>query len=326
MKRYLFIIAIFASSCSSNPTSPASGSGSVFGEFGYTVNKQNVLRDVDSIGTAAQASIDYPTCTISLTYPLILHGYHVNVLQIALPLNGHGISPGAWKARGQNDTGGAVITFQYQVGLNYHGPYNIEPSGSVIVTTFDTTDNLISGTFHFILFSPLSNGQNAIDTVVNGFFNNVPILSGGGGFAGALSGIRNDLDGGIYDIYQDDSFKSPQNGISSITCWKDAGTMNLYIQANVYYPDASYTSLNITTYGAQAGYFSFVTGSASGSFSDSDGASGGLYTGGITITKFDSLNRRFSGTFSIGGSGSAGPNTFNSSFQGSMDSVRWFDM
>ncbi len=322
MKRYLFIMAIFASSCSSNSTSPGSNSEYGPGEFGYTINGKTVLRDTHVQGTAASAMIEanlgpyrLSSLKITLTYPGQLDGIAMN--GVGLDLNLVQLRTGdvaveyvdAWL----KDTTGAIAWLQ---GVN---DWNGHPPGTVTITKLDTNENLVSGKFSFIAAYP----PMPYDTITNGFFNDVPIIQGGGGFAGAFSGIRNDDGNGVY---HDDSFQSPKNGISSITGLVAAGTKTLSIQANVYYSDASYTSLNFTIVGAKAGYFSFNGGGATWSFGDSDGAGGDFSSGGVNITKFDSINHRFSGTFNLGGGGSGGRVTFSSSFQGSMDSVRWFNL
>ncbi len=324
MKRYLFIIAIFASSCSSSSTSPGSAPSYGSGEFGFTVNGQTVDRIGDDKGTAASATIASNSwLTISLTYPGELRGYAMNGVNISLKM--WQLRTGTLEVKGKynpvtpQDSNCAIPSLQY-VGVD-ESVVSTYPQGSVTITKIDTLNNLVSGRFQFII----DDAPLPYDTVTNGFFNDVPIITGGGGFAGSLSGIRNDDNNGVY---RDDSFHSPKNGIASITCYKDAGTKNLEIQANVYYPDASSTYFNITLYNAQDGYFPFTgySGGAFGLFSDSNGADGGFFSGGITITKFDTVNHRFSGSFSINASGGAGGVTFNSTFQGTIDSVRWYDL
>ena len=198
--------------------------------------------------------------------------------------------------------------------------------GVLTITKFDTVNNLISGTFHFIAYLGYPTvDKSVLDTVADGSFTDVPIYDG----IYNQGTISADVDG----FHMSSKGKSDQNSNSNnATAYtakeygvftihavsSDGAALNREVYLNVVSPAVGTFSL-----GDAVGP-NYVHGAE---YQKWDPHSGGYVrmtatAGTLTITKFDAVTRRMSGTFSFLGLVYPNNDTLRVT-NGVIDNVQW---
>jgi Family of unknown function (DUF6252) len=194
--------------------------------------------------------------------------------------------------------------------------YDSRNGGTLTITTFDTVNNLVSGTFSFTasLAQPSQNSA-IVDTVLNGFFNDVAIYVGSYG-QGSITANA----GGVPFTTQSYSREQP------VSAFIPSGSNLLTIEA---FNSTVTQSLLLSIDNPGVGTFNLAqnanllnTPSYSGPNNVSVGGQTGA-TGTMTITQFDTVTHRMSGTFQFSGPNQSTGQTIQIT-NGVIDNVQWF--
>ena len=297
------------------------------GSFSYMLNGNSVQHDNSQVGAEAMATLEpnfgLGTPTNSRLLNINLTDFQVSILQyhsltvgISIPITAP--APNTFVIGSDPTTATALVqsdSLQFQS----------QPGGSVTITKFDTTNNVVSGTFHFTasLTSPNPDPTN-VDNVASGTFNNVPIYVGSFG-QGTVNATA-------------DGFLFTTNGSSlqSVSAFTTAGSPNLNILA---FDDDSATfvqrQLTIAINMPKPGNFVLNDGltnnsgtaaySTSGAGTDISITTSSGSSGQLTITKYDIVTHRFSGTFSFNGVDASSGRAVQIT-NGVINNVQWFDL
>ena len=197
------------------------------------------------------------------------------------------------------------------------------PGGVLTITKFDTVNNLVSGTFHFIAYLAYPVVDRTVqDTVVNGSFTDVPISEGSygqGTISADVDGFHMSSKGKSNEDSNGDNaaaYTAKEYGVFAIHCVSNDGASgNREISLNVVSPVIGKFSLAGTAgpngvHAATYQWWDEHTG---------DNSEMTATTGTLTITKFDENTRRMSGTFSF--SNPTGDTTHVTN--GVIDNVQW---
>ena len=215
--------------------------------------------------------------------------------------------PGSFTFTGQATDAFATLTLGNSAGFSSKG-------GVVVITKFDTINNLVSGTFNF---DAVLGQQNDIEHIASGFFNDITINIGSFG-QGTVSAT---IDGEAF---------STISGLSTAGIY--AGGDNQTARINAYDGSTSTRKeLDISISTSKPGdYIMSGGGPAWGAFSEQVGPTTFIsintaftgITGNFTLTKFDTLTHRLSGTFDFSGFDSTAGKTIHVA-NGVIDNVRW---
>lgn len=212
----------------------------------------------------------------------------------------------------------AIAAFNSGQGLNASYSYsNVRYSslngGLLTITTFDTINNLISGT---LTFTALRYQQSDVDTIA-GAFSAVGIIN---------QAFRQGKMTATVDGKEFLPFYGPEKSVQS-NMRPDKPL--LHIQADGR-GDSGIVNLSLTINTPQVGTFSFSDASTSGRVSCYYRTQSQVFStdvhpnnGTLTITAYDPVNRRISGTFSTSAYLSDGTNTKIEITNGVLDNVTW---
>jgi hypothetical protein len=194
--------------------------------------------------------------------------------------------------------------------------YYSNGSGTITLTEFDTVNNVVSGSFNFdaIERKPSHNDSNIVH-ITEGVFNKIPIDGGSFG-QGIISAIidgksfstASGLPGATINIGQYSGGSIQINAYSGGNPeWNDLNFGVFTSKPGTYILDGAHNSI--------AGGISKTTGNISiHSFSNA--------TGTFTLTKFDSISQRLSGTFEFSGIDTSTGKTIDVT-NGIIDNVHW---
>jgi hypothetical protein len=324
MKRViLFLLTVFALGCSnnSNPiSSSAPTSHTTPGGFGYVLNGISVDRKDFPLASSGSASLQQnaglgvPANSKLLTINLMTaqvnsSTIHSRTIELFAAITAPVPATFEINQLSNASSGNAAIqddSLQFQSNSG----------GTLVITKFDTVNNLISGTFSFT--AALSTDPSKIDNLTSGFFTDIPIYIGSFG-QGSISANVNGL-----------NFTSNNSSGKLLSAYTTAGLSQLNILG--FSSDSTLVQeISITLPASQSGNFNlgpqisssmavmgFVNSNVS--ISSTSGA-----TGKLTITKCDIIAHRLSGTFNLSGQDASSGNTIIIT-NGVIDNVQWFDL
>ena len=321
----LFIASLLflSTGCKNNPVAPSNNQTShtfTSGDFGYMLNGTVFDRVNSGESTAASASIDSNwgagvTPGSWLLYINLMDeqinvtSFHTKSIELFVPytspvMNTYQIAQ--WNNPANAQAVVAIDSFQY----------NSQNGGTLTITKFDTVNNLVSGTFSFTasLAQPSSN-PSLVETVTNGSFNDVGIYVGGYG----QGTITANVDSVPFTTH---SYSSRQplsafipNGSNLLTIEAFNSTLTQTIMLSIDNPGVG--TFHLTQNANLLGTPSY-SGPNNVSINGQTGASGTM-----TITQFDTITHRMSGTFQFSGPNQSTGRTIQIT-NGVIDSVQWF--
>jgi hypothetical protein len=266
------------------------------GEIGFYDNGVFVIRRPHTTGTFGSAlvsgnsgpGIPPGSFLLDLSMQLQKGARPVNYLDMYLTLMTP--TPGTYPTASTDSIGAWV-----QVQFDSSGKGSIPGSGVVRIVKFDTVNNLVSGTFHFLVNNSATGSTT--DTITDGYFNDLSIDMGcyGQGTIGATAeGI---------------SFVSPDTGFQTAWGFEYAGSTVLVLNADSKDAQGILRSISIHLDGPGLGTFQLgnqisptmgfygLTKDGAGNFGHTTSTSSPGSSGTVTITKFDPVAQRISGTF-----------------------------
>lgn len=292
------ILGLFGCSHSSDSTTNSGGNGGGIpanagpGEIGFLYNGHQVIRHAHIAGTygtallSANSGPHIPPGSILLEISMQLaKGVRpVNVLSMYLTI----MTPSVGTyTTASSDSIGAWITMDFDSS----GEGAIPGSGVVNIVKFDTVNNVVSGTFHFLANN--SNTNSPTDTITEGYFNDLPITMGcyDQGTIGATA----------YGV----SFVSADTGFQTAWGFQSPGSPILVLNSDSKDAQGVLRGFSIHLNNPQVGIFPLGSAASSSAYySESNGTSGHSIStssagssGMVTITKFDPVAQRISGTF-----------------------------
>jgi hypothetical protein len=322
------IIALSSCSKSSNnsPTSTGPGGDSHFaGEFGFSIGSSSAIDRKDSRFTCTSSAQLLPNGGFGAPYggqmlSLFMEASvdtnfhsHQWVFRLNIPFM-TASAAGSYQIGSPNSVTTATATYS-----NDTANYDAKVGGTIVITEFDTVKNGISGTFSITFV----NKTNSADTVVlhSAYFYQVPLYLGSFG-QGVISA---DIEGR--------AFTSAGGGMNFCYGLTNLGGEALNIQANNNTASNVYDNITLVIPKLAVGdyYSSGDSITHNVQYLHGDGALltmvSGQYdaTGRITITSLDTVNHRFSGTFSFSGTDHGAGNTIHIR-NGVMTNVLYFHL
>jgi hypothetical protein len=204
------------------------------------------------------------------------------------------------------------VDTQYFVSLN---------GGNITITAIDSLNNTVTGSFAFA--AALDGDPSPRDTIY-GSFAEVSIVRGGYN-EGTISAMVDGANIGAGPEY---------GNVGSATVTRTTSIGTLYTLQLFYGTLFSFEQLNIAlpslhpgvySLGAvYAGVYSAAAYNASDGTATTESSKGA--TGTFTITAYDSLTHRFSGTFEFSGPNEMSPGDTIHVTDGTVDNVQWFDL
>ncbi|MFI5202075.1 MAG: DUF6252 family protein [Candidatus Kapaibacterium sp.] len=299
------VLFLFIGGCSNSsaPGTNNSGNGDGIpanagpGEIGFYDNGVFAIRHPHTAGTFGSAIVS------GNSGPMVPHGSFV--LQVDMQLQ-----KGAWPANtlemyitmmsptpgtyaiASSDSIGAWV----QIGYDSSGGGAIPGSGLVRIVKFDTVNNLVSGTFHFLVKT--TDANSTTDTITGGYFNDISIGMGCYG------------QGTIRATAEGVSFSSPDTGFRTAWGFEYAGSTVLVLNGDSKDAQGVMRSISIHLDGPKLGTFVLggqtptavfygLTKDTVGNFGHTTGTNSPGSSGTVTITKFDPVAQRISGTFAF---------------------------
>jgi Family of unknown function (DUF6252) len=314
-------LLILSGGCT-NPVSPVNNQVShtfTSGDFGYTLNGTAFDRASSGEVTEASAQIDSNwglgvmpgswLLTVNLMDEQIsLTSFHTKSIELFVPFTSP--VPGTYQITQWNAPAGAqaaVMIDSFQ--------YDSRNGGTLTITKFDTVNNLVSGTFSFTasLAQPSSN-PSLVETVTNGSFNNVGIYIGGYG-QGTITANVDSVPFTTHSYSRQPLSAFIANGSNELTIEAFNSTVTQTIVLSIDNPGVGTFDLtkNINPFGSPS-----YSGPNNVSVNGQTGASGT-----ITISQFDTVMHRMSGTFQFSGPDPSTGQTIQIT-NGVIDSVQWF--
>jgi hypothetical protein len=307
--------------CKNNPVAPSnnptSNSSFTAGDFGYTLNGTAFDRFSSGESTEAYATIEsnWGAGVMPGSWLLYINlmdeqisitSFHTKTIELFVPFTSP--VPGTYPITQWNDPTNAQAAF-----LIDSFQYNSLNGGTLTITKFDTVNNVVSGTFSYT--ASLTQNASIIDTVVNGFFNDVGIYIGGYG----QGSITANAEGMPFTTH---SYSSVQ----PLSAFIPSGSHELTIEA---FNSTATQSILLSIDNPGVGTFNltqnvnllnspFYSGPNNVSIGGQTGASGTM-----TITQFDTITHRMSGTFQFSGPNQSTGQTIQIT-NGVIDNVQWF--
>ncbi|HET6402679.1 MAG TPA: DUF6252 family protein [Candidatus Kapabacteria bacterium] len=333
MSRSLFpvfvIVAFLFAACKPDPTSTNStgtggngGGGGGTGNppaFGYTLNGKSFDRNDHTDSTIAWAIVGHygwtNTLEIELQYNPPTEPGQFREQWITLNTNSVAPAPATYIL----DTSGIAASI-----VSDTLSYKSFSGGSFTITKFDTANNLISGTFHFIAYlAGTIEDRTVQDSVVNGSFTDVPIYEGAYG-QGTISA---NVNGFQMSSKGKSDANSSGNNAAAYTA-KEYGVFTIHGVSN----DGAAGNRELYLSVASPGIGTFPLAGMIGAYhaatyqwwNGNTGADTEMTApaGTLTITKFDANTRRMSGTFFFSGIAYPGNDTIHIT-NGVIDNVQW---
>jgi hypothetical protein len=322
---YLCLITglLFLSAGCTNPVVPGNNQTSHFftsGDFGYTLNGTVFDRASSGESTEASASIDsnwgagvtpgsWLLAIDLMDEQISLASFHTKTIELYVPFT----SPvtGTYQITHWDDP----VNAQAIVALDSF-EYDSRDGGTLTLTKFDTVNNLVSGTFSFTasLAKP-SPDASRVETVTNGSFNDVGIYIGGYG-QGTITATT---DSALFTT-RSSSSRQP------ISAFIAAGSTELSIEV---YDSSGSRFILLSVDGPKLGTFDLSKSQNplwapvySGPNNVTINRESGV-TGSLTITQFDTVTHRISGTFQFSGPDQSTGRTIQIT-NGVIDNVQWF--
>ena len=285
------------------------------GEFGYTYNGTSIDRKdylgVFSYGSAAY-SPNYGNSGFAIDITLMVHPSSApkeRTISLHVPM----ASPMTGTFATSTVAGGASISLKLDTAYYYS-----KTGSTIVITKFDTINNVISGTFSF-------DGAHGADLeqVTSGYFNEIPIYYGSfnqglvtadisiGGVSDHFTSAGTTPSPSLYTVDSGATF------VIMVHC-DDAATQR-EIDFGISNIQVGYANLNQNSgYRWFGQYHSF--GANKASILTATGA-----VGKIIITNFNRLTHRISATFYMSG---YDPKTgsFIDVANGKIDNVQWFEL
>lgn len=316
---FFLAIAAIAFGCKSSSTGPTAEPIRIPGEFGYSLNGQSFDRKNYPVGNVtAYASLGGATGSKILGVTMMINfndkftsSHYVTVnIPIGIPATG---SYSFSLSKGKTAASGFV-----QINAALYPLYISNDSGSVIITKFDTVNNIVSGTFNFdaVLTNPQYD-TSQIMHVISGYFNEIPIDIGS-------------TDQGTMTATIDDEAFSTISGNpgASISANSKNGKPDIQVTGWDGQPNAT-KELSFVLYTPKLGVYDLIRSNPVFAilikvFGKKEViiASGQGATGNFTLTKFDSVSHRLSGTFDFSGFDSSAGKPIHVA-NGVIDNVRW---
>jgi Family of unknown function (DUF6252) len=309
---------LFLSTGCTNPVSPGNNQTShIFtsGDFGYTLNGTVFDRVSSGESTTASASIDSNwgagvTPGSWLLYinfmdeQISLPSFHTKSIELFVPFTSP--VPGMYQITQWNAPAGA----QAAVAIDSF-QYNSLNGGTLTITKFDTVNNLVSGTFSF---TALQANGSIVETVTNGSFNDVGIYIGSYG-QGTVTANVDSVQFTTHSYSRQPLSAFIANGSNELTIEAFNSTVTQTIVLSIDNPGVGTFDLtkNINPFGSPS-----YSGPNNVSVNGQTGASGT-----ITISQFDTVTHRMSGTFQFSGPNPSTGQTIQIT-NGVIDSVQWF--
>ncbi len=332
MSRSLFSVLVTAAflfaSCKPDPTSTngtGGNAGSGTGDpppFGYTLNGISFDRNDHPNETVASAIAGHygsdNTLEVDLNFtPTPTSNTRPKVQFISFYMNHSTIGTATYVF----DTVGFIASI-----VSDTMSYKAFPGGVLTITKFDTLNNLVSGTFHFIAYLAFPIVDSSVrDTVVNGSFTDVGIYEGSFG----QGNISADVNGFHMSSKGNSSSNSSDNNAAAFTA-KEYGVFTIHGVSNDGAGGNREIYLSLPTPGT--GTFSLagmvgpsnVLAARYEWWNQYTGADTEMVapTGMLTISKFDAVTRRMSGTFFFSGQSYPGGDTIHVT-NGVIDNVQW---
>ena len=265
------------------------------GEIGFYVNGVFAIRHPHTAGTFGSAivsgnsgpSVPRGSFVLQVSMQLQKGARPANTLDMYITMMTP--TPGTYAAASSDSIGAWV-----QIGFDSSGMGSIPGSGVVRIVKFDTVNNLVSGTFHFLANNTNTNSE--IDTITSGYFNDISIDMGCYG-QGTISATAEGI-----------SFSSPNTGYQTAWGFEYAGSTVLVLNGDSKDAQGVMRSISIHLDGPKAGTFVLggqtptaafygLTKDTVGNFGHTTGTNSPGSSGSVTITKFDPVAQRISGTF-----------------------------
>ena len=325
----LVTVAFFISACKPDPVSTNGGSNGTGGNggdggsgvgtppaYGYTVNGVAFNRGDHPLETQGFAVAGHyswgNTLQIDLDY-FPASGSHPKFQSITLSTRYTTPVP-------------ATILFNDSTtaaGLSVDSLYFKSVTGVLTITKFDTVNNLLSGTFHFIaiLGSPILD-SSVRDTVTGGSFTDVPLYQGSygqGTITAQVDGVPLSTKGMSSSGGSDDNADAHTSKL-----W---GTFTIEALSKDGYSVDRALTLNVATPGIGTFPLAGPNNTRPASYLKQDHVTGAYSSmtatsGEIIITKFNSTTRRMSGTFWFAGPTFPPTDTIHIT-SGVIDNVQW---
>ena len=322
----IIAIAVLFASCKPDPTSTNTGGNNNGGNggngtgnppaFGYTLNgvvfnKADHPSETVGFATAGHYS-STNTLNIYLNYTQAGTTHTQNIMLYVFysaPV------PATFVLNDSNDVASIVAdSFSYR---SFRG-------GTFTITKFDTVNNLLSGTYHFIAYRGYPTLDSSIrDTVLNGTFTDIPLYEGAYG-QGTISA---NVDGFPMSTKGMSSENSNDNSATAYTA-AEYGIFRIEAVSNDNY---LIRQISFALASPAVGTFSLGPSNSTNQptvlYQKYDAHIGSdtemMYQSGtLTITKFDAATRRMSGTFSISGISIPGGDSIHVT-NGVIDNVQW---
>ena len=308
----ILVIAFVAFGCHSATTPPDPVVVHDPGEFGYTYNGTAIDRKDFWSGTSSGSAAYTANYGIAGSYMLditltVYPASSPTVRKVELLIPMPAPMTGTWTLLASGDRTKASITLKLDTAS-----FGSKAGGTIVITKFDTVNNVVSGTFSF-------DGAHGTDLehVTSGYFNETPIYFGT--FNQGL--VTADLNGDTFTS----ALTTPSPSVYSVDSGQhlvvmassDDATTSRNLGFGITSPGVGTFDLNTSTGGQWFGTYASA-GAHHASISTTTGA-----VGRITITKFDWMTHRMSATFYINGhdANSGAPVDVTS---GKIDNVQWF--
>ncbi|MFI5201195.1 MAG: DUF6252 family protein [Candidatus Kapaibacterium sp.] len=310
----LLLAALAGCTQSTSPSSQGSVGFAATSDFGYTLNGSAFDRNGHGLGTEAFAILapnwsfqsQGRVLTIMLRYaPFTFGPYHSTSVSLSIDVT----SPVPQTFVINADSGLAIGNVDYDDTNSYSSIYS-HSIGQITITKFDTVANVISGTFNFT--AAKENGSTPAVTVTSGYFTDVGIYAGSYGQ-------------GTISANADNTFFKTQTMYGAVA-FIVSGTNDLNIEAidSTVSGDIllSISQPHIGTFDLSGHTLALPGASYSGSNGTIQMGSANVQ-GKLTLTQFDTITHRMSGTFQFSGPDQSSGRTIQIT-NGVIDNVQWF--
>lgn len=306
---------IIGCSNSSSPTGPISDSPTTHsaGDFGYSVNSTPHSKSATTIGSVGRATVvDGAQYGLTpgmkmLQVNLLIESFtasdfHLEQLALLIPFRNP--VPATF-----NIGGSEAPTLAQAVYVSDSLSYRSESGGSIVLSEFDTVNNLVSGTFDFdVTIAPPPNGSPTTIHITGGYFQKIPIYVGNFG-QGTMSASINGL-----------GFTANQELSAYTTTGLDAliivGANSLGEEFTISLSHPGVGSFNLTA--------GFGIGTTGATYSGNVGLCKAT-SGTFVITKYDRATHRMEATFNFSGTDASSGEKIDIT-DGKMNNVQWADL
>jgi len=284
------------------------------GAFRFSINNETFDRSTLPFTCTATANMIHDRVNgipsdrlgLNFVYSSVQFPMNEEEIQLSFTIRLKGLAPSTYAVTQYVDESSTYARLD-----KYPKIFNPSPGGTIAIASIDTVRNIVSGSFSVVFRD--ANDPNVLDTVKGTFSNMCLILGmyGQGSFTADANGIP---------------FRADNNYPRFFSAEYNAGTDVLALQATDNSGPGQ--SLDLSIYSPKVGTFPLAWPPSAGKVMvgysagfDNYGSMNGA-SGSVTITKYDTVTRRVSGTFSFTAKSNDNSKTITVS-EGVIDNVMW---